>query len=319
MIGLIVSGSCNLFTVKSESTEENISTAKIYECRIKGKVLKGAENFYNPLAPGDHVEFDENSRLILRVTGRRNVFTRFNMKGNAPQLLAANIDAALCLTTPASPPFRPRFIDRLLLQADAAGIPAVIICNKMDLFAEQDTQTRLSVERRLCDFERLGYKILRVSVKTGEGMDALKAELRGKSAALVGHSGCGKTSLINALMPSAKQRIGALNQKYDRGNHTTVMSVLFENSAEGFSVIDTPGIRHLVPQGIPPAGIQNLMRDFAPFAGKCAFGLSCAHKSESGCKVREALEAGKIHEDRFESFIRITEELNKLNEVRGSY
>ncbi|MDR2659776.1 MAG: ribosome small subunit-dependent GTPase A [Spirochaetaceae bacterium] len=306
MTGRIVSGSRNIFIVKTEE-------AAIYECKIKGKVLKDVKDFYNPLAPGDLIEFDAKTGLILELIPRRNFFTRFNVKGNAPQLLAANVDAIFCVTTPASPPFRPRFLDRLLLQADAAEIPAFIICNKMDLFSSVDNETRLETEKRLSDFERLGYEVLRVSLKTNEGLDLIKSKLEMKPAALVGQSGCGKTSLINALIPGAEQKTGILNQKYDRGNHTTVMSVLFENRQ--FSVIDTPGIRRFVPQGIAIDNVQNLMRDFAPFAGKCEFGLSCSHQTESGCKVKEAVKTGKIHEDRFESFVRITGELGRLNKA----
>jgi ribosome biogenesis GTPase len=301
MTGRVVSGTRNVFTVK---TEEYAT----YECRIKGKVLKGTGRFHNPLAPGDCVEFDAVSGLILSASPRRNMFTRFNTKGNAPQIIAANVDAILCLTSPASPPFRPRFIDRLLLQADAANIPPVIVCNKRDLFPAINGKTRLEIENRLADFARLGYEVFRISVKTGEGVDALKTRLKGAVAVLVGQSGSGKTSLINALFPHVSRRTGLVNQKYDRGNHTTVMSELLEDG-EGIAVIDTPGIRCLAPDGIDPDDVQRLMRDFAPFAGKCAFGLSCTHLSEQGCKVREAVEAGAIHRDRFESFVRITREL----------
>ncbi|MDR1147715.1 MAG: ribosome small subunit-dependent GTPase A [Spirochaetaceae bacterium] len=307
MTGRIVSGSRNVFIVKTESSV-------IYECRIKGKILKNDKIFYNPLAPGDFVEFD-SAGLIRNLIARRNLFTRFNVKGNAPQLLAANVDAVFCFITPASPPFRPRFVDRLLLQADAANIPAIIICNKIDLFSTINDETRFAIETRLSDFERLGYELMRISVKTGEGLDELKSKLKMKSAALVGHSGCGKTSLINALLPAAKQKTGILNQKYDRGNHTTVMSVLFENDIEKFTIIDTPGIRRFVPEGIAPGDLQNIMRDFAPHTGKCAFGLSCTHQTETGCKIQEALKSGAIHKDRFESFIRIKKELSGINKV----
>ncbi|MDR2344293.1 MAG: ribosome small subunit-dependent GTPase A [Spirochaetaceae bacterium] len=302
--GRVLSGSCNVFTVKTEGCPP-----EIHECRIKGKVLKAARGFYNPLAPGDLVEFDPVAGLILSLRERRNVFTRFNMKGYAPQLLAANVDAVVCLTSPASPPFRPRFLDRLLLQAEAAEIPALVVCNKADLFAALDGEARAAVEKRLSDFERMGYPVLRISIKTGEGLKGLETKLKGGRAALVGQSGCGKTSLLNALLPSAGQKTGALNKKYDRGNHTTVMSVMFDDGVSGFSLIDTPGIRRLVPEGVAPGDVQNLMRDFAPFAGKCAFGLSCTHRTETGCKIREALETGGIHEDRLKSYFRITEEL----------
>jgi hypothetical protein len=159
---------------------------------------------------------------------RQNLFSRFNTKGGATQPLATNIDAAVCMTASSCPPFRPRFLDRLLLQADAASIRAIIVCNKTDLAASMDSAVRAQVESRLALFERMGYDLLFVSVKTGEGLDGLKSLLEGKCAVLAGQSGCGKTSLLNALFPDAMRKTGLLNRKYGSGNHTTVMSVMFE-------------------------------------------------------------------------------------------
>jgi ribosome biogenesis GTPase len=276
--------------------------------------------------------------LILAVEERRNCFTRSNQKGlgvnrsASSQLLAANIDLILCVVTPASPPFRPRFLDRALVQAEISGVPAVIVCNKWDLFDGDG-----DIDERLEDFARIGYPVLRVSAKTGEGMDELRRltagtkeraeaikslkfdELHSNSSAnnpksdtllavLVGQSGTGKSSLINALLPEAGQRVGDINEKYDRGNHTTAMSVLFEG--EGGRFIDTPGIRRLLPDGISGGELIIYMKEFAPLAGKCSYGLSCSHKTEPGCKVLEAVAAGVIHEDRYDSYLRIREELS---------
>jgi ribosome biogenesis GTPase len=288
-----------------------------YECRIKGKVLKGVEGFYNPLAPGDYVNFEEDSAhpgtgLILALEERRNSLTRFNQKGlgasrsASSQLLAANVDTVLCVTTPVSPPFRPRFLDRTLLQGDIARIPPVIVCNKYDLSTDDP-----DVEERLEDFSRIGYQVLRVSAKTGEGMDALRALVKGGVSALLGQSGVGKSSLINALMPGQHIKVGDINEKYDRGNHTTTMSFLVE--AGGACLIDTPGIRRFVPDGIGAEEVIFYMREFAPLAGKCTYGLSCSHSTEPGCKVLEAVAAGEIHEDRYESFLRIRSELSGLS------
>jgi ribosome biogenesis GTPase len=287
------------------------SRGVVLECRIKGKVLKGVEGYYNPLAPGDRVDIEVdpiNPRkgLILGVEERIRILTRFNRKGQASQVLAANPDLVLCVTTPASPPFRPRFLDRALLQADSAGIPAVIVCNKWDLFeANPDT------EERLQNFSTIGYSVLRVSALTGEGMDGLHALIANRLSVLLGQSGVGKSSLINALIPSMNIRVGSLNEKYDRGNHTTTMSVALEVPGSGGQtfIIDTPGLRHLVPDGIQVRDIIYSMREFAPLAGKCTYGRSCSHRIEPGCKIMEAVAAGKIHEDRYESFLRIQDEL----------
>jgi ribosome biogenesis GTPase len=267
------------------------------------------EGFYNPLAPGDRVNFEPDpahpgTGLILDVEDRRNRFTRFNQKGQAPQLLAANVDLVLCLTSPVSPPFRPRFLDRSLLQAEIAGIPAVIICNKYDL-SQDDPDT----EERLEDYHRIGYRVLRVSAVTGDGMQELRSLIKNNSAVLVGQSGVGKSTLINALIPETCQRTAPLNEKYNRGNHTTTMSVLFELPPGKTFLIDTPGIRRFLPEGVAADEIIHYMREFAPLTGLCTYGLSCSHRTEPGCKIMEAVAAGKIHEDRYESFLRIQDEL----------
>jgi len=318
----VIRGSRNLFTVRTGTDE--------IECRIKGKILKGVEGYYNPLAPGDVVEIADG--LILGLEKRRNIFARFNQKGQAPQLLAANVDFVLCVTSPASPPFRPRFLDRLLIQADAAGIPAAIVCNKCDLAGAEGPGYHDScwpdVEERLSDFERLGFPVFRVSVHASIGLDEFKRFIAGKFSVLVGQSGVGKSSLVKALIPDLEIKTGAINEKFDRGNHTTTQSVLLDvpiqdvpiqdvpiqdvpalDSGSATRIIDTPGIRRFALAGILPEDLVLHMAEFAPLAGKCSYGLSCSHETEPGCKIMEAVVAGVIHEARYESFLKIREEL----------
>ncbi|MDR2078203.1 MAG: ribosome small subunit-dependent GTPase A [Treponema sp.] len=310
MLGVVLRGSRNIFTVKSED-----EGGTEFACRIKGKILKGVEGFYNPLAPGDRVRFEPGSvwdetGLILGLEERRNLLTRFNQKGQAPQLLAANVDMILCVTTPASPPFRPRFLDRALVQGEIANVITVIVCNKYDLSVDD-----LDVEERLEDFSRIGYKVLRISVKTGEGMERFRKLVKNRSSVLLGQSGVGKSSLINALVPGRNIREGVINEKYDRGNHTTTISLMEEipgiGGDTGTYIIDTPGIRRFTPHGITGDELVYYMREFAPLAGKCTYGLSCSHITEPGCKIMEAVAAGVIHEDRYESFLRIRDELSE--------
>ncbi|MDR1374188.1 MAG: ribosome small subunit-dependent GTPase A [Treponema sp.] len=309
MRGLVLRGSRNIFTVRLDPGGTGGAAAEL-ECRIKGKILKGVEGFYNPLAPGDLVSLEAGggdhpgTGQILSLEERRTVFARFNQKGQAPQILAANVDQILCVTTPASPPFRPRFLDRVLLQGDIANIPSIIICNKWDLFRDDP-----DIQERLEDYRRIGYRTLQISVLTGEGMDELGALIAGRFSVLVGQSGVGKSSIINALVPGLSIRTGALNEKYDRGNHTTTMSSMLDVPRWSARIIDTPGLRRLVPCGAGPGEIIFHMREFAPLAGQCTYGLSCSHRTEPGCKIMEAVAAGVIHEDRYESFLRIQDEL----------
>jgi ribosome biogenesis GTPase len=304
--GLVLYGSRNIFTVRPDGGDTSL------ECRIKGKILKGAEDVYNPLAPGDRVIIEPDTEhsgkgMIIAREERGNFFSRFNQKGNCTQLLAANVDMVLCLTSRQSPPFRPRFLDRVVLQADIAKIPSLVICNKIDLDNDD-----LDVDERLEDFRRIGHEVLEISVKSGQGLDALRQRIAGKCSVLVGQSGVGKSSLINALMPELNIKTGAINEKYDRGNHTTTLAFMVELTPDT-RIIDTPGIRRFVPDGIGPQDVILNMREFAPLAGKCTFGLSCSHRIEPGCKIMEAVHAGVIHEDRYNSFLRIYDELAGKN------
>jgi len=302
--GLVICCSKNTITVRLGSDKTPT------ECRIKGKILKAAKGYYNPLAPGDIVEVADG--LVVGLEKRLNEFARFNQKGRLPQLLAANVDLVLIVATPVSPPFRPRFIDRVLLQADAAGIPAAIVCNKYDLVNDcNDPDT----EERLSDFERIGCPVFRISAKTGEGLPEFKSFTSGKFSVLVGQSGVGKSTLMNALIPDLEIKTCAINEKFDRGNHTTTQGILLEVPMDVPAdkltrFVDTPGIRRFAPSGIPVENLILYMREFANLAGKCNFGLSCSHETEPGCVILEAVSAGVIHEDRYESFIRIREELS---------
>ncbi|MCL2130670.1 MAG: ribosome small subunit-dependent GTPase A, partial [Treponema sp.] len=282
------------------------------ECRIKGKVLKAAEGFYNPLAPGDIVEIDNG--LIVGLEERRNIFARYNQKGSSPQILASNVDLIICVTSPVSPPFRPRFLDRLLLQAEIADIPAIIACNKYDLEYNDSME---DTEERLSDYERIGIPVFRLSARTGEGMPEFGDFIKGKFSVLTGQSGVGKSSLVNALIPGKEIKTGAINEKYDRGNHITTRSFLLDipdgsllENKPITRIIDTPGIRRFVPFGLNAEDLIHYMREFAPLAGKCSYGLSCWHETEPGCKILEAVDAGVIHEDRWTSFLKIREELS---------
>ena len=320
MKGLVVKCSRNSFTVQIEqenSKNTPVSPPQMLECNIKGKILKNAQDLYNPLAPGDIVSVLPDTAhpgkgQITGVEERANYFSRFNQKGKAPQLLAANVDLALCLTTPAYPPFRPRFLDRVILQADAAGIEPLIVCNKIDLGIAEG-----QVEKRLEDFSRIGYRVLRVSAKTGENIDQLKGAIAGKCSVVIGQSGVGKSSLINALFPGFNIKTGDMNVKYERGNHTTVMPALHEMPEEDSvtRIIDTPGIRRFVPDGISPDEVIVYFREFAPLSGKCSYGLSCSHRVEPGCKIMEAVADGHINEDRYVSFLRIIDEINGAREA----
>ncbi|MCQ2582277.1 MAG: ribosome small subunit-dependent GTPase A [Treponema sp.] len=321
MKGLIIAGTNNLFTVECD---DEITR----NCTIKGKVLKSDKQFYNPLAPGDVVEIEidplnDEKGQILSLEPRKNTFLRWNVKGRCPQLLASNLDYLILVTTPDEPPFRPRFTDRALAQAEHQGITPVIVCNKWDLAETMQTDGREEefekIERRLSIWEDLGYKVLRLSAKTGEGMAEFAELLEDHLSAFVGQSGVGKSSLINVMDNSCVLKTGSLSKKYGRGSHTTtkgtlVHLILNEALMEGVhgrkaDIIDTPGIRRFVLDDIEAGDVALYFREFEPFIGKCKFGLGCKHNSEPGCAVKEALENGDITEERYDSWKRISHEI----------
>ncbi|MDR0539197.1 MAG: ribosome small subunit-dependent GTPase A [Spirochaetaceae bacterium] len=314
--GLVLCGSMNVFTVKCDDD------SVLYQCSIKGKVLKLNKCCYNPLCPGDAVRFlvHENnsaSGQIIAMKERRSLFSRYNEKGRKPQMLAANIDRVFIIASLAHPPFRPRFIDRVLVQCEKAHLEAFIVINKMDLAHLLPPEDLYLAEERLAGYAAMGYPVLQVSAMSGTGLPALEAALDGIVCVFAGQSGAGKSSLINALLGRPAQKTGELALKYDRGAHTTVMALMLESGMDRpdsrrFRIIDTPGLRHFIPDGIRENDLARWMRDLAPLAGNCRFGDSCTHTAEPGCALIAAFESGAINPDRWDSFIALRNTLARL-------
>ncbi|MCH3916342.1 MAG: ribosome small subunit-dependent GTPase A [Spirochaetia bacterium] len=294
MVGMITRGINNIFSAKCEGT--------VYSCRIKGKQLEAVSGEYNPLSVGDLVEFTVTGTqegLVTRRLPRRNCFQRWNVKGQCNQTVVANMDLLVCVCSCGVPPFRPRFIDRVI--ASSQGIPVIIVLNKMELDMTEQEQERLEL------FGRLGYPVFRTSALEERGIEELSDYLRGKLAAFVGQSGVGKSTLVNVLLGSG-QRTGDVSLKYNRGRHTTNYALLLEQG--DLHIVDTPGVRELIVPHRDPIEIANSFPEFREPASRCAYD-GCLHDSEPDCEVKRQVEEGLIDADRYESYLRILQSLEE--------
>ncbi|MGL4981842.1 MAG: ribosome small subunit-dependent GTPase A [Treponemataceae bacterium] len=311
MQGRICEGSNNFFVVECDDGITRL-------CSLKGKKLPSAERYYNPLAPGDFVQvlidnLDNKAGQITELIERKNAYLRWNVKGRLPQLLAANLDYLFCVTTPQNPPFRARFIDRMLIQADEQKIQSFILLNKCDNKIPADCENQLKI------WQDCGYTVIKISAKTGEGMQEMTEFLANHLCAFAGQSGVGKSTIINRLDDSMNIRTGNLCEKYDRGSHTTTKGVLHHikinsnftksNSNVFCDIIDTPGIRRFVLHDIKAEDLIYNFPEMAPLVGTCGFGMSCSHTHEKNCAILHAVEKGRVSSLRYESWQRVKEEI----------
>ena len=313
VLGQVASGINNIYRVRVEDAAAGDAPGapvSLVECRIMGKVLGGKQPVtdaaYNPLAPGDWVTISLDAAVprqgwILDRRARTSAIRRWNKKRQAPQTIAANVDRLLAVGSFAAPPFRPRFLDRLLLSGELGGAEPAVVVNKQDLGSSP------AIDRRLAGYRAMGYAVVTCSAVTGQGIAELRRLLADAALpALVGHSGVGKSALLNCLDPSLERTEGTLSRKYDRGAHTTRYGEMV--AAAGVLAIDTPGIRELEISDIEPQELRLWYRDFLPYVEECEF-PGCLCVSEPGCAVRAALERGEILRDRYRSYRRILGEL----------
>ena len=303
--GTVLFGMNNIFTVEVDGRE--------LQCRIKGKVLRTDRAEYNPIAVGDRVTlrrdaYSDGIGWIVAREPRDTALSRWNKKRQAVQVIAANADVLVGVGSFRSPPFRPRFLDRLIVSAEAARLEPLIVINKSDLGGDAGAQERLA------DYARIGYRVLRCSARTGAGVPELVEVLRGRVAVFFGQSGAGKSSLLNRIDPGLGLSVGAVSQKHDRGSHTTSFAHMLRLEA-GLTVIDTPGIRELEIADLEPEELPFLFREFAEFSARCSY-TGCQHVDEPDCAVRRAVEEGRIHQDRYESYLRIHQDLESFFEER---
>jgi ribosome biogenesis GTPase len=279
-----------------------------FQCGLSSDLYKDSPT--GCVTIGDHVRFTmtgARTGLILEVLPRRSKYSRPAVTPGShthEQVIASNLDQVVPVFSTSNP--RPKWglLDRYLVAAEAAGLPAVVCISKLDLAPSYP-----DIEQRLAAYRIIGYPVLKVSAQTGEGLSELTKSLQGRLSLLVGKSGVGKTSLLNALQPGLDLSVQTITRgKKAQGRHTTTHLEMFALDC-GASVVDTPGIREFGLWDLYADELADCFPEMAPLVGSCRFGLNCRHDEEPGCAVRKAVMAGEISPLRYKSYMRLLEEL----------
>lgn len=287
----------------------------LYQARIKG-IFKIDDEITstNPIAVGDMVEIvpeeaDGSSAMITDIAPRRNYIVRTSPhKRVHKHIVAANLDQAMLICTVKEPRTSRGFIDRFLVTAAAYHIPAILVFNKKDLLKEKD-QEKFDELHEV--YTNIGYPVLLVSAKKGEGIAEIRNLLHNKVTLMSGHSGVGKSSLINQLMPGLELRTKEVSGWSGKGLHTTTFAEMFDLPADiGGKLIDTPGIRELGIVDMPKTELSHYFLEMQPYITQCQFN-NCLHTNEPGCAVKAAVEEGDIDEERYISYATILDSLEE--------
>ncbi|MGV6945552.1 ribosome small subunit-dependent GTPase A [Sphingobacterium kyonggiense] len=306
MRGIVTKSTGSWYQVKDDNGNS-------YECRIKGKFRTHGIKTTNPIAVGDIVDFElepgQDSGVITQLEPRRNYIIRRSVNlSKQTQIIGANLDQAILVVTLASPPTSTGFIDRFLVTAEAYSIPAILVFNKLDLFSDEG----LEILAEYMDlYENLGYPCYAVSALKGEHIEELRQLLKDKTTLVSGHSGVGKSTLINAIVPGLELKTGIISEWSDKGKHTTTFAEMIDLPFGG-QLIDTPGIRELGIVDIEPQELSHYYPEMRKLLNQCKF-HNCRHINEPGCAVLAGLESGEIEPSRYESYISIYNNENNRN------
>ncbi len=277
------------------------------QCRIRGKLrLKGVRST-NPVVVGDTVECEADEGgdyVIAAIEPRRNyVIRRASNLSKESHIIAANIDQALLMVTLRSPETATEFVDRFLVTCEAYKVPVTILLSKTDLQQVDEIAAFRAI------YEPIGYAVHEVSTRSGEGVDAVRQLLAGKITLISGNSGVGKSTLISTIDPALDIRTGEISESHHKGRHTTTFSAMYPLSGGG-AVIDTPGIKGFGLIDIDDAELGHYFPEMMRAASNCRF-YNCTHTHEPGCAVVEAVRAGQIAPERYESYLKILDEDEK--------
>ncbi len=277
------------------------------DCRLKGKFrLKGIKST-NPVAVGDHVNFEyedgKETGVINQIFERKNYIIRKSVKlSKQTHIIASNIDIAFLLVTINNPPTFTGFIDRFLATAEAYNIKTVLLFNKLDIYTDDELEKLAMLD---ATYSEIGYKCIAISATKNIGIDEVKALMKDKTTMFSGHSGVGKSTLINAIEPNLNLKTKEVSKQHRQGMHTTTFAEMFQLSFGGF-IIDTPGIKGFGVVDFKPEEITDYFPEFFKLKSKCKYS-NCLHINEPNCAIKEALETGEIAYSRYNSYLQMVE------------
>ena len=302
MTGIVYKSTGSWYTVKTD-------LGATYECRIKGKFrLKGIKST-NPIAVGDVVDFeletdnDQTTGIINTIHDRKNYIIRKSVNlSKQTHIIASNIDQVFLLITIDNPPTLTSFIDRFLVTTEAYSIKTVLLFNKIDTY---DDDTLLEVKLLAHLYRKIGYECVGISATTGKNVDKVKNMMKGKVSMFAGHSGVGKSTLVNAIEPDLDLKTKEISTQHSQGQHTTTFAEMFDLSF-GAKIVDTPGIKGFGIVDMDKEEIGDYFPEFFALKQDCKFN-NCLHVEEPKCAVKEALEQDEIAFSRYRSYLQMLE------------
>ena len=300
MKGVVTKSTGSWYTV---FTDEGTSV----DCRLKGKFRIHGIKSTNPVAVGDHVifEFEEGKEtgVINKILERKNYIIRKSVNlSKQTHIIAANIDVAFLLITIDNPPTFTGFIDRFLATAEAYNITTILLFNKLDIYTDDELEKLALLDAIYTD---IGYKCIAISATKNIGIDEVKALMKDKTTMFSGHSGVGKSTLINAIEPTLSLKTKEVSKQHKQGMHTTTFAEMFKLSFGGF-IIDTPGIKGFGVVDFEPHQITDYFPEFFKLKSKCKFN-NCLHITEPKYAIKEAVETGEIAYSRYNSYLQMVE------------
>ena len=305
MKGLVYKSTGSWYTVKSE-------TGDTFDCKIKGKLRLENINSTNPVVVGDFVEFDVEDHdqqevgIIKKIFERRNYILRKSVNlSKQTHILASNIDLLLLVITLKNPITTTSFIDRFLVSAEAYSIKTLLVFNKCDLYDEADED---SLNSLINIYDSIGYETIKTCANSGKGIKELENKISNKTIMLGGHSGVGKTSIINAIDGALNLKVGNISDQHSQGKHTTTYAELHDLD-NNIKLIDTPGIKGFGLVNYNIDEISNFFPEFFNVKSKCKFN-NCIHLNEPKCYVKEKVKSREISKSRYDSYIQIINDDN---------